>query len=201
MAEAKGTAIITKAKAKELAAQYDNFADETSNLQKEFMKFTKEGQFMHGSEEQVVNDTEEFALNLSTLAKGFICWKVNEVVDEQMKLVSTPGESIQKEDLDDHGPYEKEKDGWRAQAQFDLRSLETGVEMLFKTSSKGGLNAISSISKEFASKLKLLPSEMPVPIVTLEPGYYKHKEFGKIWFPKFIIQRWVLLSEVELKAA
>ena len=197
---AEGTAIITKAKAKELAAQYDDFADETSNLQKEFMKFTKQGQFIHGIDEQVIESDEEFAFNMSTLARGFICWKSNEVIDEQMSLVSAPGK-VEKDSLTDHGPYDSDMDGWRDQAQVDLRSLDNGVEMLFKTSSRGGLNAISAVSKEFAGKLKLEPKELPVPIITLEAGFYKHKEFGKIFFPKFNIQRWVLLSELELKAA
>ena len=84
---AEGTAIITKAKAKELAKQYENYADETSNLQTSFMKFTKQGSFIYGSDEKVIEDTEEFAFNRSTLARGFICWKRNEVVDEQMSLV------------------------------------------------------------------------------------------------------------------
>jgi hypothetical protein len=138
---------------------------------------------------------------MSTLARGFICWKSNEVADEQMQLVSVPGEAIKKEDLIDHGPYDGDMDGWRTQAQVNLRSLENGMEMLFKTSSKGGLNAISSVSKEFSNQLKLGPKEMPVPIITLEPGFYKHKEFGKIFFPKLNVVRWVPLSEVELKAA
>ncbi len=198
---AEGTAIITKAKAKELAQQYEDYADETSNLQTEFLKFTKQGEFIHGADEQRIEDTEEFAFNMSTLARGFICWKANEVVDEQMSLVSVAGGVIKKEDLEDHGPYEGDMDGWNDQAQVNLRSLETGTEMLFKTSSRGGLNAISGISKEFANKLKLAPKEMPVPIITLEPGFYKHKEFGKIFYPKFNIARWVALSEVELKAA
>ena len=197
----EGKAIISKAKAKELAAQYAGFADETSNRQREFLKFTKQGQFVHGAEEKVIDDVEEFAFNMSTLARGFICWKSNEVVDEQMCLVSTPGGTIKKDDLIDHGPYDSDMDGWRDQAQVDLRSLDNGMEMLFKTSSRGGLNAISAVSKEFAGKLKLEPKEMPVPIITLEAGFYKHKEFGKIFFPKFNIARWVALSEVELKAA
>ncbi len=197
---AEGTAIITKTKAKELTAQYEDFAEETSNLQKDFLKFTKQGQFVHGTEEISVDDVEEFAVNMSTLARGFICWKSNEVVDEQMSLVSAKGK-IDKKDLIDHGPYEGDMDGWNDQAQVDMRSLESGMEMLFKTSSRGGLNAISAISKEFANQLKLGPNEMPCPVVTLEPGFYKHKEFGKIFFPKFIIKRWVPLSELELKAA
>ncbi len=138
---------------------------------------------------------------MSTLARGFICWKSNEVVDEQMMLVSDKGQAIQKEDLIDHGPYESDMDGWRNQAQVDMRSLESGIEMLFKTSSRGGLNGISAVSKEFANQLKLGPTDLPCPVVTLEAGSYKHKEFGKIFFPKFLIKRWVPLSELELKAA
>ena len=164
---AEGTAIITKTKAKELAAQYEDFADETSNLQKDFLKFAKQGQFVHGTDEVIVEDVEEFAINMSTLARGFICWKSNEVVDEQMMLVSDKGQAIQKEDLIDHGPYESDMDGWRNQAQVDMRSLESGRGFVLERNLIHAGPEVDMLSFGRADK-RLAITEVPQPTVLVE---------------------------------
>lgn len=168
-------------------AALEQFGSAGSNDGVAFLRFSK-GDFVAGIEEVQIEDDEEFAANIPSLAKGYICWKDGSPVDEQMATVIS-GHTISKGSLADHGPYE-DGDGWREQASIEFLHMETGEKFRFATSSRGGIKALSVLSKDYASHMKAGKPGV-VPVIRMVPDSYKHEKYGKVHVPTFPIARWV----------
>ncbi|MEO5342197.1 MAG: hypothetical protein H7842_02465 [Gammaproteobacteria bacterium SHHR-1] len=164
-------------------ANLDSFAQEASSS-KTYLKFSK-GEWMAGMEQAVIEDDEQFAVNMMELRKGFICWKDGAVAGEEMRpmIGSTPVRKAELEEIED-------SDGWQEQTSVVLRSLDTGEEFEFKTSSHGGRSALAALVKEFTDRARRGESDV-VPVVCLKTDSYKHKAYGKIYKPLFEIQTWL----------
>jgi hypothetical protein len=153
-----------------------------------FLKFTKQGEWIWGTEENEVEDTEELAVNMATYAKGCICWDDGNPIDEVMEFVAS-GREVSKSDLKDHGVEIGDGDGWKEQRAVDLKILPDGTELHFATTSKGGRYALSDLARRFASRVKAGEKDL-VPVVQLSGGSYEHKRYGTIATPVIEITRW-----------
>lgn len=168
----------------------EDFSNDASTGNFQFLKFDhKVGEFVYGMEENIVEEDEKYAVNTDSLSRGFICWRGGNAVGEVMAPVMS-GRIIKEADLEDHGPYKKDTDGWKAQTSIEFQSLDTGETLLFKTGSKGGTSAIGSVSKEVVARVKRGETDI-IPIVEMSSGSYKHRDYGKIHTPKFTVIDWV----------
>ena len=170
-------------------AAFDDFAATSGTASVQYLKFTKAGEFLYGQEENVVEDDEQFAADMQSLSQGFICWKEGQCAGETMAPVVS-GRTIKKADLEDYGPYEG-NDGWKEQSTIEFTSLETGEKLLFKTSSRGGLGALSALAKEFSARVRSGTRKI-VPVIVMKTSHYKHAKYGKIYTPKFEVIDWLL---------
>lgn len=154
-----------------------------------FGKFAK-GTWEIGSDARVPGDDEVFALNPFSISAGAICWKGGRPVEEIMHPVSS-GERVNMAALPDHGPYERDGDGWREQSSFQAKSLDNGVEVIFKGSS-GGFNKLrSKLSSEFANRLKTVgPDGALFPVISLSSDSYRHDDYGRIFTPEVDVVGW-----------
>jgi hypothetical protein len=160
-------------------------------------KFVK-GDWEMGAEGIVPADTDQFAVNPLSIQKGAICWKAGRPADELMFPVGA-GSEINLDDLPDHGPYEKDGDGWSEQAAVNVRDLQTGTEIVLKGSSRGFLQMIYKLSGEFANKAKTEgKAGKIIPIVRLSSDSYKHDDYGKVHTPLMEIEGWA--TEADLAA-
>ena len=153
-----------------------------------FLKFTKQGEWVWGSEEIDIEDSDELAVNMASYAKGFICWDDGVPIDEVMEIVAT-GRTVEKSHLDDHDVESGSGNGWKGQTSVNLKILSDGRELRFSSTSKGGRTALSKLSKEFVSRLRRDENDL-VPIVRLSGDSYKHKKYGNISTPVIEIVRW-----------
>jgi len=171
-------------------ANFNSFVEEeySGAAFAQYLKFTKLGEFIFGMEEEHVGPDEEFAVNMATLAKGYICWKDGRPAGEEMKPV-TEG-VVLKGSLPDYG------EPWKEQVSIEFESLEDGIRMLFKTSTSGGRKAIASLAKAFADRMKTGAIDV-VPVVKMTPSSYKHKEFGKVFVPTFPVAAWLTPAGVD----
>ena len=169
-------------------SNFAQFAHEADAGQVQFLKFTKNGQFIYGQEESIVDEDDLFAANLNTLSRGYICWKDGVVVGEVMALVST-SQQVPFSSLPAHGPYEG-GDGWKEQSSIEFENLNTGDTLEFKSSSKGGRVALGALSREFIDNLKRGEDKI-VPVVSMVATNYKHDKYGKIYNPKFEVDHWL----------
>lgn len=162
---------------------------------KQYLKMTKAGEWLFGADDTEVEAGEQFAINPMSMQHGYIGWKTATVVGEHMVSLFS-GESIDPAKL---APIqqETEMDGWSKQLSVELKSMSDGTELVFKTTSHGGKNALAKLSNSIARRIAADPVHY-VPVVELSSSSYKHKTYGTIYNPVIEIVGWV---DVNGKAA
>lgn len=154
---------------------------------KAFMKFTKQGEFVYGSENVEADPSDEWAVNPVSFCIGVIGWRGGNVVGEHMFPITSP----ERVDYDSLEPINtgKDGDGWSEQYTFDLKHMKDGTEVVFKTTSKGGKNAVGDLAAAISEHVDATP-ESPVAVIHLKSDHYKHKSYGKVYTPIFEIEGW-----------
>ena len=160
------------------------FADDAASGTVNYLKFSK-GDFVYGPEEATIDPEERFAVDISSLKRGFICWGDGAVLGEEMKPV-TQG-AVNEDSLED---YSDQGGEWRDQTSIEFTSMEDGQVFLFKTSSYGGRKAIAEVVSKFAQRAKRGETSV-VPVITMLAGSYKHKSYGKVHVPVFEVVDWL----------
>jgi hypothetical protein len=162
----------------------EDFVAESVKTQHTYLKYSK-GEWLAGMEESVIDDTEQFAVDMRELRKGFICWKDNAPAGEVMRplIGGQPARRSELEEIPD-------SDGWQEQASVVLRSMESGEMLEFKTSSKGGVSALGELVKEFTDRARR-GDQNHVPVVVLKSTSYKHKAYGKVYKPVLEVVDWL----------
>lgn len=154
---------------------------------KAFMKFAKGDGWVFGAEKIEVDENELWAVNPNTFMIGVIGWEDGEVVDEEMYPI-TAGKRVNHDELE---PIKKgEGNGWSDQISVELKHMGDGTEVIFKTSSNGGLKAMSLLADGCGDRMEANP-DTPVPVCRLTSTSYRHKKYGKIHEPVFEIDHWV----------
>jgi hypothetical protein len=176
---------------------YDPFAsagEEMGGANGTYLKFNgNSGEYTYGAEQEELTAGTHLAVDMNSFRRGWICWKDENVVDEQMVRV-IDGRPKDKSELPDHGPYvvtEEKKEGWAEQAAVNFRDIETGKEYIFKVSSVSALRALGTLLKDYGREYKNHPGELP--IVTLNTSSFmpKNKKWGKKYSPKLPIEEWI----------
>ena len=165
-----------------------------------YLKFNgNDGIFTYGSTGDELPLGSQVAFNPTSLQKGYICWKDEEVVDELM--VPFSARLPNKADLTDHGPYEEKNDGWQEQSIVDFKMTEEPFhDLVFKATGIGKRNAVARLMQDFVKSYKANPGL--IPIVEVDEVEYESKAKGarnaKKHAPVFKIVAWV--SEADLVA-
>lgn len=159
------------------------------------------GVWVYGVEAVDVQDESEWAINPLSFEYGYVCWKDSKPAGEAM--VSVGVQRPDKATLVDHGEDSKgKKVGWDEQMACRLMCVsgdDVGVELNYRTSTYGGIQAIKSVMKEVGAKINAGKGEV-VAIVTLENDSYIHADHGKTYTPQMPIVRWTAM-EVEAPVA
>lgn len=186
----KVPAVIQSTISNLVAAQASTPQDIGGDFQ--FLKMSKTGDWVYGADETEVSDDSVFVIDPNSYVQGFIAWDDGELEDEVMAQAGQP--PITKADL---------KDGlkWDVQVGFGLVGIEgaeKGIQMLFKSSSKGGKSAISELLAKIIKRGTAGETDI-CPIVILENTSYKHKKYGKIFTPVLSVDDWTdgAVAEVE----
>ena len=163
----------------------------TSGGDFQYLKMTKLGEWVYGADETEVGANSAFVIDPSSYAQGFVAWDDGELVSEVMAVAGqTPVTML---DLPDVPAGVK----WGSQVSFALKGVEgaeEGTQILYKTSSKGGKDAISKLLAQVIERGKAGESTL-CPIIMLEKSSYKHKKYGKINIPVLTVDEWVDLPD------
>jgi hypothetical protein len=151
----------------------------------QYLNLTKQGEWLYGADELEVSDDSAFVIDPSSYAQGYVAWsKDNDLLGEEMATAGQP--PVLLSTLDNTLP-------WKAQVGFALKGIEgaeDGEQLLFKTSSQGGKEAISALLAKIIAKAKAGESAY-CPVVLLDSSNYKHKKWGKIFKPVLTVDEWV----------
>ncbi len=148
-----------------------------------FLTMQKDGKWVWGAEENDVKDSDRWVVNPDSISLGFIAWAGGQVVGEQMASLVDPTP------IDQGNLPPVEGDGWQPQVAVQLKNPVTDTEVIFKTSSQGGREAVSVLCTALVEQAATNPAA-PLPVVRLTNDSYKHKDYGKIYKPVFDIVDW-----------
>jgi len=153
----------------------------------QFLKMAK-GEWLYGAEGIEVDDASFFIVDPATYSQGFVAWYDSELIEERMAL---SGEApLTKASLPELPVMPKTKndpDGcvWAPQVALAIKGVEgaeEGMQMLYKTSSKGGLECVSDFLDLVIARGKAGETSLCA-VVALETSNYRHKKYGKIYKP------------------
>jgi hypothetical protein len=151
----------------------------------QFLKMTKQGEWVYGADELEVSDDSAFVIDPSSYSQGYVAWsKDGDLIDEKMAAAGQPPVLLSALD---------NSVDWKVQVGFALKGIEgaeDGEQLLFKTSSQGGKEVISALLAQIIAKARTGVSAF-CPVVLLDNSWYKHKQYGKIYKPVLTVDEWV----------
>jgi hypothetical protein len=158
------------------------------------LKFTKDGEFALTDDKTVAAGTRCIA-HVDEVEFGWNKWQDGQIVERRTGRVADRYLPLQRAELGDtdERAWEAQPDGsrrdpWQFTATMPLTRCDNDESLNFTTGSKGGLGAVGGLTRTYGKRVaKGLPGR---PIVELRPGDYKHRQYGKIYFPQFHIVSW-----------
>lgn len=160
------------------------------------LRLLKDGVWVYGADNVEVEIGSRWAINPLSIHHGFSSWSEtgkgqNELVGEVMVPATSPLPS--KAELPNTGF------NWNQQVSFALKCMtgeDTGTELLYKTTSAGGLGMFNKLVGALLAQLER-DAANPVPVVDLGSAYYTHKKWGKTYTPEATIVAWASMDGVE----
>ncbi len=162
---------------------------------KAYLKLHKGGFFVYGSEEMEVEEDSLWAVNPHSFALGYVAWPKGSqgapLGEEMRSITDDPVIMSQLPTVDG---------AWSQQVAMQLMCVsgeDTGMEVVYKASSKGGINGFNDFLNQVLINLKAnIGSDKVVPVIVLEVKHYKHPEHGKIYTPVFMIKSWSTMDDM-----
>lgn len=186
-----------------VAGGYDPFAaygQEAASGSGAYLKFSK-GEWLLGQNDDEVALGRRLVANMSELSIGWIRWKDGKPAERRMGLLAQGHKPETRDalgytdeaqwDLDEVG---KPKDPWNFTNELPLADPETGEQMTFSASSKGGIGAVGNLCKAYGKEYRL--RDGLVPVIELGRDSYKHPTYGKTYVPVVGIVDWMENSGV-----
>jgi hypothetical protein len=161
-----------------------------------FLKFDKQGQFTAGDIDIVPAGTRCVA-HVDDCEFGWRKWLGSKVADRRTGKVADGFIPPQRDQLGDDDPADWEigddgtrKDPWQFFASVPLTRLDTSESYNFSTSSKGGLRCVNGLIRVYGTRRRDRGEAAGLPVIELQPGFYKHRTYGKIFFPDPKVVTW-----------
>lgn len=177
---------------------YDPFASygaEASSGGGNYLKFSK-GEWLLGQNGDEVELGRRLVANMDELAIGWIRWSDGKPAERRMGMLvqgykpearDALGHTDQTEwDADEAG---KPVDPWTFTNELPLADPETGEQMTFSASSKGGIGGIGNLCKAYGKEYRQQGGK--VPVIELQRDSYIHPVYKKLYVPVLKIVSWI----------
>ena len=168
----------------------DAYLEATAAESAKFLKFAK-GEWLAGVDEEEIEAGTEVVVNIAGITCGHVKWQDKEVVDESMTPIIegmfTPREALGDLDRDGWGTDDDgvPRDPWARTTKMPLKDPATGEEYIYSTSSRGGIGAVGRLVSVVRRGQR--QGSTGLPVIRLDVDDYKHKEYGKVFVPKFTL--------------
>jgi hypothetical protein len=153
------------------------------------LKFNK-GRYYKGDDE--IAPGREYTAYVDQWVRGWVKFQDNKPTERKVGKAVDNFLVPDRDELGDDDPRQWEKDGtgkprdpWSRQSYLPLEDAESGEYVVFVSSSQGGRSAVASLCSKSAQN-----PQLGRPRVRLGVRSYKHREFGRIQTPDFIIVGW-----------
>lgn len=182
-----------------MAGGYDPFAaygQEAASGSGNFLKFSK-GEWLLGQNDDEIALGRRLAANMNELSIGWIRWADGKPAERRMGLLAQGYKPESRDALGytDQTAWDvdetsgKPKDPWNFTNELPLADPDTGEQMTFSASSKGGIGAIGNLCKAYGKEYRAQGGK--VPVLELGRDSYKHPTYGKTYVPVLTIGEWV----------
>lgn len=170
------------------------------------LRLLKDGNWVLGREDSAITPGTEAIINPQSFQTGYSCWTnrapqqgKNENLGEEMwgiGAMKPPASTLPQH----HDPRTQELCQWREQMSVDVKLLDgafSGQQALYKTSSVGGLRALSAMLDAVMMQIDK-GSEYICPIVSISADSYNHNSYGRTYTPLMEIVGWAnMMGEEE----
>jgi hypothetical protein len=179
-----------------------------------FLKFSKHGEWLLGKDDKELPCGTRLVANMDDMTIGWLRWESKVPVERLMGLLVQGYKPQMRNELghDDQAAWETDKEGrpqdpWKFTNEIPMADPETGEQISFGVSSKGGIGAVGNLCKEYGKQYRQRLGQ--VPVIELQRTSYTHTEYGKTYVPVLSIVDWrdampdapAVEEEVETKAA
>jgi hypothetical protein len=160
---------------------------------KPILRLLKSGVWVYGVRDEPVQPGSEWAVNPLSICHGYVCWAGNNA-NVKIKLL---GEKMVP--ISQRKPIMPEPvDGmpWKEQRTFELVCLngeDEGEEVIYKTSSVGGMRGVDNFLAALIAQLKA-DKTRPVAVIQLDVDDYDHASYGQIFTPILTILGWETMN-------
>ena len=151
------------------------------------------GTWSHGQRRTVVEEGARWAVNPTTFQRGYVCFSGADKkppIGERLASVSLPMPDLS--GLPDLGfPWTPE---WAVCLKC-IDGADAGLEVIFKATTDGGVQAVVGLLDEVRSRLNSKThGGLVSPIVVPNKYDYNSTQFGKIWAPLLDVVAWMSMD-------
>jgi hypothetical protein len=150
---------------------------------KPFLRLLRNGTWVYGQNNDLVETGSRWAINLASLSRGWVCWDDGELLGQIMA-------SVQVERLAKPAPVNDVE--FKEQFGFELTCIDgedAGVEVIYRNNSYGFVTAFDDLMAKIRDRY-LKNKVYYWPVVTFGQESYDHKKFGETWNPILTIVAW-----------
>jgi len=180
----------------DMAKGLQQSATQATNATISFMKYTKFGEWLYGTDEIEVDMDSLWVIHPQVFEHGWIAWGDKAHGNHGEKLGEIMVHAT--EPLPLKSTLDHVEGNWNQQISMQLLCL-TGMDkdtrVTFNTNSTGGRRLYKKIVDAVIAQLKAKKMEV-APVVKLEKDSYPHPKFGKIFIPLMKIVEWKTLPEL-----
>lgn len=156
---------------------------------KPFLTFS-DGDWTYGASQDEVDLTALWAVNPRSFMFGLMEWCDGKPGGEVCVPMGTPYNAD-----DVTFKHDPEHPKWNLAPQIGaifvcLTGADKGLTVLYKTSTRGGVDALNGLAEKIGKQTMSDTPENYVPVVMLEFSTYQHKKYGKKWVPILNVQGW-----------
>jgi hypothetical protein len=157
----------------------------------DYMNFSgKGGRYEIGIEKVDADPEELWVIDISRFEDGWICWKENRPAATRLYPL---GENVPTPDMNEHGPFTRDGDGWYQAKSLTARSVDSGQQVYFKNNSVSGVSEFAQLQKAVVARLRT--GQPAWPVVSFRKEKFTSKGFNN-WKPILAVDGW--LNETQL---
>ena len=178
----------------DMAKGLQQSASQASSDSSAFLKFTKFGSWVWGSEETEVEEESLWVIHPQAFQHGWIAWGDKAHNNQGQKLGEILVSAV--EPLPLESSLNAVEGTWAKQVSMQLmcvEGLDKDVRVNYNANSAGGRSVYKDILNAVVEKITSGNPEV-VPVVSLSSGSYTHKEYGKIFTPAMEIVEYKTLE-------
>lgn len=165
-----------------------------------FLKFSK-GEWLLGQNDEEVTLGRKLVASMEDMSIGWIRWDDGKPAERRLGLLSQGFKAEPRDQLGytdqslwDTDENNKPKDPWNFTNEIPMADPETGEQMTFSASSKGGIGCIGNLCKAYGRERAARAGL--VPVLELGRDSYMHPIYKKTYVPVLTIVSWMENSGV-----